>query len=116
MAGMNVFIHHIYEFKKGLRNLILHTTVKTEQTLIEKRLIEENINYLITSLCDKKINVFFGHKVCVDVIRAIGDKSLNEYSEEEDFILGTMLGYDRLLQCERYIKRKKNQIKDKIIS
>ena len=23
---MNVFRHHIYEYKKGLRNLILHTT------------------------------------------------------------------------------------------
>ena len=26
--------------------------------------------------------------------------------DKEDFILGIMLGYDRLLQCERYLKRK----------
>lgn len=25
---MEVFIHHIYEYQKGIRNLILHTTEK----------------------------------------------------------------------------------------
>jgi len=32
-------------------------------------------------------------------------------TDEEDFILGTMLGYDRVKQCERYLKRKKSLLK-----
>jgi hypothetical protein len=38
------------------------------------------------------------------VIRAIGKTSLSDYTPEEDFILGTMLGYGRLQQCVRYIR------------
>jgi len=34
--------------------------------------------------------------------------SLSDLTDEEDFILGTMLGYDRVKQCERYLKRKRN--------
>jgi hypothetical protein len=33
--------------------------------------------------------------------------SLSNLTDEEDFILGTMLGYDRVKQCERYLKRKR---------
>jgi hypothetical protein len=48
--------------------------------------------------------VFFGADECVAVIRAIGKTSLSDYTPEEDFILGTMLGYGRLQQCARYIR------------
>ena len=34
--------------------------------------------------------------------------SLSNLTDEEDFILGTMLGYDRVKQCERYLRRKRN--------
>jgi hypothetical protein len=43
------------------------------------------------------------------VIREIGDKKLNELTPEEDFILGIMLGYDRLRQCNRYLKQKEQE-------
>ena len=33
-------------------------------------------------------------------------KPLSNFTDEEDFILGVMLGYDRTRQCDRYIKRK----------
>ena len=37
------------------------------------------------------------------------DEALSGFLEkEEDFILGIMLGYDRLRQCERYLKRKRH--------
>ncbi|RLD17868.1 MAG: DUF2023 domain-containing protein, partial [Caldiserica bacterium] len=41
------------------------------------------------------------------------DRLLSNLTEEEDFILGIMLGYDRLKQCERYmrIKRMKQCVK-----
>lgn len=103
---MEVFIHHIYEYEKGVRNLILHTAKSCERKEIEERLINRGIAYKIYDISNEKINVFFGDKYCVDVIKAIGKYSLTEYTEEEDFMLGIMLGYDRLKQCQRYLKRK----------
>ncbi len=103
---MQVFCHHIYEYKKGVRNLILHTLEKSKMDIVESRLSREGIEYVIYSVDDKKINVFFGADECVDVIKKINKKSLVDYSPEEDFILGIMLGYDRKKQCERYLKMK----------
>ena len=34
---MDVLVHHIYEYEKGLRNLILHTTSKALKEKIEKK-------------------------------------------------------------------------------
>ena len=59
---------------------------------------------------NNKINVYFGAKQCVDVVKTFNPK-LNELSAEQDFILGIMLGYDRVRQCERYMKIKNNLIK-----
>lgn len=57
---------------------------------------------------NEKINVFFGAKDCVDVVKTFVSKKLNELTPEQDFILGIMLGYDRLKQCERYLKLNNN--------
>jgi hypothetical protein len=105
---MKVFNHHIYEYKRGLRNLILHTTKKPDQKFIEKKLNDEGINYFISNVSKDKINVFFGHPCCIDVIKSFDNFVLNKLSNEQDFILGIMLGYDRLKQCERYLQRKNN--------
>ena len=103
---MKVLNHHIYEYKRGLRNLILRTTKKSDKDSIEKRLQDENIDYLITKVNDSKINVFFGHQLCIEVVKSFEITSLNKLTDEQDFILGIMLGYDRLKQCNRYLKRK----------
>ncbi|AZO95986.1 DUF2023 family protein [Halocella sp. SP3-1] len=103
---MRVFYHHLYEFKKGLRNLILHTTKSSNQELIERNLKKKNIPYIIYNVSRDKINVFFGNKHCIEVIKQIGKSNLKNYTDEEDFILGIMLGYDRVEQCKRYMKRK----------
>lgn len=105
---MQVFHHHIYEFQKGLRNLVLCTEKKEYQEKIEKRLVKENIPYLIHEISSNKINVYFGHQVCIDVIKTFETVKLNEISGEKDFLLGIMLGYDRLQQCIRYLNRKEN--------
>lgn len=102
---MTVFCHHIYEYKKGLRSLILHTMPGSTRTYVENKLERRGIAYQIYTLRNGNINVFFGAEECVAVIRAIGKPCLNDYTPEEDFILGTMLGYDRLLQCRRYLDR-----------
>jgi hypothetical protein len=101
---MKVFNHHIYEYRKGLRNLILHTVSGKHQRQIEIRLKKLNIAYEIYALGNGNINVFFGAEECVDVIKAIAKPSLTDYTPQEDFILGTMLGYDCLQQCRRYMK------------
>ncbi len=50
--------------------------------------------------------------MCVDIIKQMNFDSLSDLTDEEDFILGTMLGYDRMNQCERYLKRKSHNRKN----
>lgn len=105
-AEMQVLFHHVYEYKKGLRSLVLHTMSANEQYKTEELLKRKKIPYLLQYVNSKKINVFFGKKQCVKIIESFGEKSLSDFTDEEDFILGIMLGYDRTQQYERYIKRK----------
>lgn len=109
-ADLRVFHHHIYEYKKGIRNLILTTEKARYRNSIEKRLQNEKIDYVIHDITNGKINVYFGEKDCVNVVKTFNPK-LNELSAEQDFMLGIMLGYDRVKQCERYLKIKNNVIK-----
>ncbi|MBF0313429.1 MAG: DUF2023 family protein [Oligoflexia bacterium] len=104
---MKIFHHHIYEYKKGLRDLVLCTMDSANQLLIEQKLDLNNIVFIIWPLNNNKINVFFGHLSCVNVIKCFRKNSLQQLTVEEDFILGIMLGYNRTLQCERYLQRKK---------
>ncbi|MDR1877940.1 MAG: DUF2023 family protein [Bacteroidales bacterium] len=103
---MEVLIHHIYEYKKGLRHLVLHTLDASLLHKAELKLQQQGIDYIVRYVTCSKINLFFGNKDCIRIVDKIGDKTLNEYTPEEDFVLGTMLGYDRLQQCKRYLKRK----------
>jgi hypothetical protein len=107
---MLVFAHHLYEYKKGLRNLILHTTDAMFEEMIVNRLENSKIAYIIENVGDKKINVFFGNELCIEVLKHFNTKDLSSLSDEEDFILGIMLGYDRLKQCERFIARKRDNL------
>ena len=108
IGAMEVFIHHIQEYSKGLRALVLYTTKASNRDGIEKRLKREMIDYYIQKINGTKINVFFGNSICVAVIKQMNSTSLSNLTDEEDFILGTMLGYDRVKQCERYLRRKRN--------
>ncbi len=103
---MQVLCHHIYEYKKGVRHLVLHTMKASFRILAESKLKKCGIEYIVTELSNDNINIFFGKKECVDVVRSFGSVSLNLLSMEQDFMLGIMLGYDRLAQCSRYIDLK----------
>ena len=103
-GGMEVFNHHLYEYKKGLRNLVLHTCCRDIGYDIICKLEHHNVEYLIYPLGKKRINVFFGNTACLEIVRRIGKFRLSKYTPEEDSILGIMLGYDRRRQCERYLK------------
>ncbi len=103
-ADIQILIHHIYEYNKGIRNMILHTMSSEQRDLAEFILNQKNIDYIVQEVNSNKINIFFGSKYCVDIIRSFENIVLSDYTPEQDFILGIMLGYDRKEQCKRYIK------------
>ncbi len=103
---MNILDHHIYEYKKGVRDLILWTVAADETEGTIKRLQRSGIPYHISRISPRKVNIYFGAGECLDIIRSFGEKPLNEFTLEEDFMLGIMLGYSRSQQYERYRKRK----------
>ncbi|MGN0837913.1 MAG: DUF2023 family protein [Pyramidobacter sp.] len=109
---MEVFRHHVYEFKKGLRNLILHTAPARDVPEIVRILKSEGIAFRLALLKNGHVNVFFGDPDCIRVLEIIGPKSLDRYTREEDFILGIMLGYGRLVECRRFIELSQEQAAD----
>lgn len=113
---MKVFLHHIYEYKKGVRNLILHTISTKHKEKVCKTLERSNICYTIQEVHSEKMNVLFGDEICVNVFKKFNKTSLSELTDEEDFILGIMLGYDRRKQCERYISRIEKNNKLQIVA
>lgn len=112
---MKVFCHHVYEYKKGLRNLVLHTTRAEHREAIEAKLQAEGIAHLVYPLGNGSINVFFGNSLCIEVLRRTDAGNLARLSDEEDFLLGIMLGYDRLQQCARYLKRRNREAVEELV-
>ncbi len=102
---MQVFTHHIYELKKGLRRMVLHTCAAEERVFVEAKLRKEGIPYLLHPLSTRRFNVFFGEESCIDVVRKFHTLQLQDLTDQEDFILGTLLGYDLTLQCRRFLQR-----------
>ena len=109
---MKILFHHIYEYRKGLRNLVLCTLSSDYLELAVERLEHNEIAYLIQKVSENKVNIFFGMKECVDIVRGFGNKPLSTFTDEQDFILGIMLGYCRIKQCHRYLKRKGHSVRN----
>lgn len=103
MAGF--LPQYLYELKKGVRGLFLLTMSTGEAELVEKRLAKEAVDYFRHVVNGAKVNMFFGQPHCVAVVRTIVTGPLNALSPEQDFILGTLLGYDREQQCQRFLTR-----------
>ncbi len=108
-ADLKVFLNHVYEYKKGVRRMVLYTVNRKYEAFATARLKSQKIDYLIQAVDDSKINLFFGRPECIHAIRCIVTRPLNQLTPEEDFILGAMLGYDICAQCERYCARKNKQ-------
>ena len=109
-SDMKVFLNHIYEFKKGVRQMVLYTMNKRNLDFAEKRLRNQRINYVIQSVDGERINLFFGKDECINAIRMIVTRPLNQLTPEEDFILGAMLGYDICGPCRRYCSKKTEKV------
>ena len=106
LPEMKVLMNHIYEYKKGVRRMILFTCNRRFGTFATQRLGRQSIDYVVQPAGKENINIYFGRRECLDAIRLFVTRPLNELSPEEDFILGAMLGYDICAQCERYCERK----------
>ena len=109
---MKVLMNHIYEYKKGVRQMILFTCNARYEDFAVNRLKSQNIDYIIQRVGNSNINIFFGKKQCLDAIRIIVDKPLVRLSPEHDFIIGALLGYDICCQCERFCERKQREQKE----
>lgn len=105
-ADLKVFLNHVYEFKKGVRQMVLYTVNRKYEEFAIARLKSQKIEFLIQPVDKYKINLFFGRPECIHAIRCMVTRPLNQLTPEEDFILGAMLGYDICAQCERYCARK----------
>lgn len=92
-VDLKVLMNHIYEYKKGVRRLVLYTFNKKYESFAITRLERQNIDYIIQPVGNDRLNLFFGKKECLDAIRMIITKPLCQLTPEEDFILGAMLGY-----------------------
>ena len=106
-TDMKVLMNHIYEYKKGVRRMVLFTFNERFESFAITRLQNQNISYIVQPVGNGRLNLFFGKPECLDAIRLMVTKPLSQLTPEEDFILGAMLGYDICAQCERYCERKK---------
>lgn len=103
---MQVFFHLVYEYQKGLRDLCLWTCRSELFEKIKQSLNSQKIEYLIFPVDADKINIFFGMPSCLEIIKQFSNKELNKITDEEDFILGMMLGYAKPQQYKRFLARK----------
>lgn len=113
MTDLRVFHHLIYEYKKGVRDLVLYTLSADAEKKAIWKLDKNAISYKLQRLKNGNLNIFFGKEECLVVVNRIcGDKPLNLLTPEEDFILGILLGYSISEQCTRYCKKHKEKDKN----
>ncbi len=103
--SLKLFMHQIYEYRKGVRQLVLCTMCNECAEIMCDRLSSQGIHYLLQPVSAKKVNMYFGNDACLGVGKTFIHKTMNEYTPAEDFMLGAMLGYDLRGQCERFCKR-----------
>ncbi|MFG1186134.1 DUF2023 family protein [Xanthobacter aminoxidans] len=104
-AMQRLFHHHLYELGRGVRPLFLMTLATRELPPLLARLERAGIDHFVQQVSPAKANLFFGRDAFVAVARAFVTRPLNALTAEEDFMLGTLLGYDREQQCRRYLTR-----------
>ena len=55
---IRIFLNHNYEFKKGVRNMVLYTMSKEHEEFAIRRLKNQKISYMIQEVGTNKINLF----------------------------------------------------------
>ena len=103
--SLRLFSHMLYEYKKGVRRLAMYTCSDSECGFCVNKLEKSKVSYHLAPASDGRVNIFFGDCPCIRIIESFKKDKLNEFNEKEDFILGVLLGYDVLKQCERYLNQ-----------
>lgn len=102
---LRLFHHNIYEYSRGIRALFLMTISRRELEAVLGKLEAQGIHHFVQELNPIKVNLFFGRSAFVAVARSFVTRPLNKLTPEEDFMLGTLLGYDGEQQCRRFLTR-----------
>ncbi|GAB3450247.1 DUF2023 family protein [Insolitispirillum peregrinum] len=100
---LGVLPQYLYEFHKGVRHLFMLTLCPGDAARAQARLEQDSIPCYLHAAGTSKTNLFFGRPACIETVRRIVTKPLCCLTPEEDFILGTLLGYDREQQCLRFL-------------
>ena len=103
---IRIFLNHVYEFKKGVRNMVLYTMNKEHEAFAIRRLERQNISYLIQEVNANKINLFFGKAECMDAIRHIIIRPLNHSHSGRRFHFGRHAQIRHLPACANAIATK----------
>ena len=94
---------YLYELGKGVRQLFMLTMTPREAQAVQARLNRDGIAFYRQKVNEEKVNLYFGNAQFVAVAQRLAIRPVCQLSAEEDFILGTLLGYDREQQCRRYL-------------
>ena len=68
-ADLKVFLNHVYEYKKGVRRMVLYTVNRKYEVFATSRLRSQHIDFLVQPASDTSINLFFGRPECIRAIR-----------------------------------------------
>ena len=104
-ATLKIFHHHLYELAKGLRPLAMMTLSTEEAGAIVTELVGAATPHHVQRACRDKVNVVFGRPAAVATAQRLLERRLCDLTDEQDFMLGILLGYDREQQCLRYLAR-----------
>ena len=69
LADMKVLMNHIYEYKKGVRQMVLYTFNEKYRDFAVNRLEKQSIDYIIQPVGNGRVNLFFGKRECMAAIR-----------------------------------------------
>ncbi|RJF68356.1 DUF2023 family protein [Rhodopseudomonas palustris] len=106
---LQIFNHHLYELSKGMRPLALMTMTVEAAAPVIARLQSRGIAHHVHEACPDRVNVVFGSRLAVQVVSSFMVGPLCGLSAEHDFMLGVLLGYDREMQCVRFLERRSDR-------
>ena len=87
-AMLKVLMNHIYELQKGVRQMVLFTCDKRYGDQTVERLESQGIPYVLQPAGQKNLNVYFGRRECLEAIRLIVTRPLNQLTPRRILSLG----------------------------
>ena len=66
---MKVLMNHIYELRKGVRQMVLFTCNKKYGEQVAGRLESRGIPYVLQQAGQQNLNFYFGRRECLEAIR-----------------------------------------------